>query len=109
MYRNFLLLLAGLSLILVNCSRDSLTDQNEPQDQSTERLSKEAINAFVLETLEQEDVFHWSVASDEILWSAISHGHEITAVGYQPAGFSNIKDKIHEIDIAEPEWAQRTR
>ncbi len=104
MYRNYLLLLLALSLTFVNCSRDELLDQEEPQTTNVDRLSKEAINEFVLEKLQNGNIFDWEMASDEIVWSAISHGNEITAIGYQPEGFTNIEEKIHEIDIAEPEW-----
>lgn len=91
-------------LLFTTCSRDGLLDQEAANPQPVERLSKEAINTFVLEKLESEGQFKWEMAPDEIVWSAISHGHEITAVGYQPLGFTDIENKIHQIDIAEPEW-----
>jgi hypothetical protein len=98
-----LFLLAGLALLLATCSRDAL-DTTASATPATERLSKEAINAFVLSKLESEGRFTWDMGDNHLVWSAIAHGQHTAGIGYQPVGFTNIKDRIHEIDISEPAW-----
>lgn len=103
MIRNYLLPLAALFVLLAGCSKENLPVE-EAQPQTLERLSRADINASVLEQLHASGVYKWETANDQMLWSAISHGNEIAVIGYQPVGFTNIKDRIHEIDISQDEW-----
>ena len=98
-----LYLLTGLALVLATCSRDTL-DTHAPVQPAQERLSKAAINEFVLDKLQSEGLFTWDMGDDHLVWSAISHGHHTVGIGYQPIGFTDIKDHIHEIDISESAW-----
>lgn len=98
-----LLLLSGLALLLATCARDSLDTTASAQPQQ-ERMSKKAINAFVLDKLETEGHFKWEMGDNHLVWSALDHGHHTAGIGYQPVGFTDLKDRIHEIDITTPAW-----
>lgn len=103
MIRNYLLICLTLVLVLASCAREEDNNQ-EIQIDPPERTSKEDINAFVLSQLQDKNLFKWESMDDQLLWSAISHGNDIAAIGYQPEGFADIKDRIHEIDITTATW-----
>ncbi len=103
MIRNYLLGALLVAALLTTCSRDTLTPDTQPAP-APERMGKEAINTFVLEQLQAHKVFKWDMATSQLVWSAVSHGNDMAVIGYQPAGFTDIKYKMHEIDITRPEW-----
>lgn len=103
MIRNYLLVCLSLVLVLASCAKEQGADQ-EIQIDTPQRVSKEDINAFVLSQLHEKNIFKWETMDNEMLWSAISHGNDIASIGYQPTGFTNIEDRIHEIDITKDEW-----
>ena len=104
MIRNYLLPILALLVLAMGCSKDSIpTAEVQPND--PEPLSRTEINEFVLQELKATgEAFSWEKANDEMLWSAISHGQELAVIGYQPEGFENINERIHEIDVTEDEW-----
>jgi len=104
MFRNYLILPVLALLLVASCSRTQISSEGDITLATPERMSKAAINEFVLQQLQQKLVFKWETASVDLVWSAISWGNDIAAIGYQPAGFSNIEDKMHEIDITTPAW-----
>ncbi|MEL6832756.1 MAG: S8 family serine peptidase [Bacteroidota bacterium] len=104
MIRNYLLPTLALVVLALGCSKDSI-QSSEVQPNDPEVMSRTAINEYVLEQLKATNAaFEWSKANDHMLWSAISHGREIAVIGYQPAGFENINERIHEIDVTSGEW-----
>ena len=103
MIRNYLLVCLSLVLVMASCTKEQGSDQ-EVQINTPERTSKENINAFVLSQLHEKNIFKWETMEDEMLWSAMSHGNDIASIGYQPAGFTNMEERIHEIDITKGEW-----
>lgn len=104
MIRNYLLCVAIAAAFLTTCSRDTLTPDTATAVPLPERMDRADINAFVQQQLQAKDIFKWDMASSHLVWSAISHGNDLAVIGYQPTGFTDIKDKIHEIDITRPEW-----
>ena len=104
MIRNYLLTSLALIIILAGCAKEDLPS-SEVQLNHQDPLTRAQINEHVLEQLHATGkVFRWDNASDHMVWSAISHGREIAAIGYQPAGFENIEERIHEIDVTANEW-----
>jgi hypothetical protein len=103
MTRNYLLVCLSLVLVMASCAKEQGSDQ-EIQINTPERRSKEDINAFVLSQLHEKNIFKWETMDNEMLWSAMSHGNDIASIGYQPAGFTNIEERIHDIDITKEEW-----
>lgn len=103
MNRKILIPFLVLILALAGCAKDALTEQAATLD-APERASKEAINNLVLAELQKNNLFKWETLDDQTLWSAISHGNDMAVIGYQPAGFTDINDRMHELDITQPEW-----
>lgn len=95
---------ATVMLGLAGCSKESFVEQNPAQSQ--EPLTKVELNAIIKNEIEtKNDVFHWQDQSDQVLWSAAVQSDSIMSIGYQPAGYTQIEEKIHLVDINESEWA----
>ncbi|HVI45711.1 MAG TPA: S8 family serine peptidase [Chitinophaga sp.] len=62
------------------------------------------INRFIKNELQTKGKFEWSAASINMVQGALLHSDSILSVGYQPAGFSGLNEKIHTIDIHSSEW-----
>lgn len=103
MHRNYLLI-SVLAILMAACSKDRLSEEASVASPEQEPMSRQAINDFVLDQLEDKAIFRWDMASDQMLWSALSLGRYNASIGYQPAGFTQIKDKIHQIDVQSAEW-----
>lgn len=67
-------------------------------------LPRHAINEQVLAHLLEQDQFRWSMVDDYAIWSAAMQTDSILSIGYQPLGFQNIDERMHEIDVNDPEW-----
>ena len=103
-----LLAVALLALLVIGCSKDDALNQIIEPTQSTlqEPMPKAEINAFINQSLEKNEVFRWEKASDFMLWSAIVQSDSIVAIGYQAPGTTNIKEKMHQINIQDDAWKQ---
>jgi serine protease len=62
------------------------------------------INRLVLGSLLEQDEFRWSFVDDYSVWSAGMQTDSIFSIGYQPLGFENIDQRMHEIDVDAPAW-----
>ncbi|MEZ5044915.1 MAG: S8 family serine peptidase [Saprospiraceae bacterium] len=90
-------------LSLVACSKEKIEEQTTAETQDP--LTKVALNAIIKDEIEtKNDVFHWKNANDHVLWSAVVQSDSIVSIGYQPSGFAQIEEKIHLININEPQW-----
>ena len=90
-----------LLLVLFAACQDEL-----PEPTAESRLLTTAeIDRTLYAAVERSGVYHWSGASDELLWSAAMQSDSIFAVGYQPVGFQNIETEMHRIDLTAPQWA----
>lgn len=67
-------------------------------------LSRSEVDDIVLRKLRETGVVHWNELSDEVVWSALVNSDSLLSVGYQPEGFSQIEELIHEIDVTSPQW-----
>ena len=63
-----------------------------------------SLDDFIHTTLEEKGEFLWSWASDDQIWTALSNSDFVLSVGYQPAGFTNIDEKIHLLDLKSADW-----
>ncbi|WP_425390250.1 S8 family peptidase [Ekhidna sp.] len=90
-----------LGFLLLACNEETsvtpLIDQQDP-------IAKSEIDKTIISSLQEDDEFKWSEASDEMLWSALIHGDSVLTLGYQPAGESDINGRISEIDIQQQAW-----
>lgn len=102
MYRNYLPLglTAILALLLVACNQESL----QPT-QTVALLDRAAINERVIQHLQStETVFDWNEADEQLVFSALALSNHEAAIGYQPAGFVDLPQRIHEIEVGSGTW-----
>jgi serine protease len=104
MKRQLLLALLGMSLFLFTCSKDHI-DPVLSSHQGKEPMTKQAIDEVIMDyVVENNTVYYWSDASDIMLWSASVQSDSIMSVGYQPAGSTDVLNRIHQINLQSPEW-----
>ena len=104
MKRKLLLILLPLIVLFTACSKEEPFEEVKADKAEEALLSRTAINEFIFEQLKTGQVFRWETASDEMVWSAAVQSDSVMAVGFQPAGFENIKEKMHLVDINAPAW-----
>ncbi len=76
-----------------------------PSLNAQDALSREEINAEIEETLlRTNEVYHWKNADDHMLWSTLIISDSLVSIGYQPAGFTDLRKKIHLIDLNDNQW-----
>ena len=103
-----LLLPSLLLLFLTACQPDDLAPLL-PVDEGTTPLSRTELNTLVATHLQTTDrVFDWNKADTRTVWSALALSDHQAVLGYQPAGFAGIDQRIHQIDVTAGEWL-RTR
>ncbi|PSL45614.1 subtilase family protein [Chitinophaga niastensis] len=105
--KNLNLLIAfALVITIVSCQkRESTLNATFPGNENpTSVVPKEKINAFIRAQWEKNHQFDWKTASDSLLWSALVQSDSVLSVGYQPAGFSDLANKIHAIDVTDANW-----
>lgn len=99
-----LLLCCALALALFSCQDELITPETAPEQQQTP-LSRAEINAKVEAHLfAADDVFDWNETTDHMIWSALELSENEAALGYQPAGYQNLDETIHTIDVTSGEW-----
>lgn len=93
-----LLSLFAIALIINGCARqdDAVTP---PQ---YDALSRKEMDAFILE--KGINTFRWSMATDEMLMSALQQTDKVAAIGYRPSNESNVEDRLADINIADAQW-----
>lgn len=91
---------------IVSCQKgETRLNASGPIVQNPESVVPKAkINAFIYDQLAKTQHFEWKAANDSLLWSALVQGDSVLAVGYQPAGFTNLADKMHTVNVADESW-----
>jgi hypothetical protein len=92
-------------MLIVSCAKESFIDPSETAILS-EPLSREQINAQINQEMAGGDIFYWSKASEELIWSAALQSDSVISIGYNLANF-NIEKDIHTIDLKSAEWKQK--
>jgi len=114
---NHLLPLIAVVFILSSCEKEEpemalespnsvvlkLNKDIEPLN-DREALSRNELEEIAKSKFAREGVFQWSEVSDYVVWSAAIASDSIISVGYQPEGYSNIDQSIHEINVNQSEW-----
>lgn len=96
-----ILLLMLCVFVIISCSKD----QNVKTNEQNYLMGKMEIYESITKTLEQtQKAFDWNKASDELVFSAGVQSDGIFSIGYQPTGFQNIKERIHELNLEEESW-----
>lgn len=99
-----ILFCCALALSLFACNDESLlTESAAPEAQTP--LTKAELNDLVEAHLfATNDVFNWNETTDHVIWSALELSQNEAALGYQPAGYENLPETIHEINVNAGEW-----
>lgn len=96
-----ILLTLSIGIFLLGCSKENINDFK----QETAKIPTRAeVNAVIQNHLETGEVYRWDNASSEILAGALIHSDSVAFVGFKPASETNVKDKIHLIDVREASW-----
>jgi len=89
-----------LALYACKPTPETLTEQPRQPEVMTKQAISEAIDA----SLRQEAPYRWEDATSDFLWNVTIHKDSIITVGYQPEGFTNIDERLHEIDGQSIAW-----
>ncbi|MGB3800607.1 MAG: S8 family serine peptidase [Lewinella sp.] len=93
----------AISVILTGCEKDHAqapTDRTDP-------LTRTELNTRVEQRLQETGkVFEWGEADNLTVWSALTLSDHQAVLGYEPAGFERIEERIHEIDVTAGAWKQ---
>lgn len=100
MKKSTLLICAALLLAVNSCRKQEPAVSTDP----ITKPDPGSLDEFIRAELETKGEFWWSSASDEQVWTALSNSDFVLSVGYQPAGFTNIDEKIHLLDLQSAEW-----
>ena len=91
-----------LLLCLAACERETAVPAS---DAPGPPLTRAELNAHVDARLRATDrVFDWNAASDAVVWSALTLSDHQAALGYRPAGVTDVRARIHELDLTAPAW-----
>ena len=66
----------------------------------------EELQAMVENQLSQGEIFYWSTASDEVIYSAGMHADSLFTIGYTSSAAFDIDAHIHELDLKAAEWIE---
>jgi hypothetical protein len=90
-----------LACLFNACQRDAQKNEVNVQPQV---VSVTKIDEFIKET--GYDKFRWSMATDEMVWSAAQQTDKIVSIGYKPLNETNaVEDRLHEVNIQDATWA----
>ncbi len=90
------------ALLIVSCKKETTNQATA----SAELLDKNEINQTLYREIDKQGVYNWEAATNELLWSAAMQSDSIFSIGYQPAGFSSVNERMYEIDIESAEWIE---
>lgn len=89
-----------IAFLLSSCVKET-----QQQSSMNEIMTKNEVDDFIKsELIRTNKAFDWNTASDDLIFAAGQNSDAIFSIGYQPNGFINIKDKIHEINLQEKTW-----
>jgi subtilisin family serine protease len=94
-----------LVLVLGACTPETLQlETAEPIAAEGKMLTRRDINRKIIEQLETEKKFSWSMVDASTVWSANLLSDSIMCIGYQPANEKNLNKRMHQIDIKQAAW-----
>jgi subtilisin family serine protease len=100
MKRSWTLVIVAILLATNACKKQDETLQSltfpvgDPRD----------LDQFIQEKTLANNEFLWEWASNEQIWTALSNSDFVLSVGYQPAGATNVSERLHQIDFNSTEW-----
>ncbi|MFM1931924.1 MAG: hypothetical protein RL226_1227, partial [Bacteroidota bacterium] len=106
----------GGMLLIASCKKESteslpqveykidLSLQSEMPRTPAAPLNDATLENTFLQRLQERGVIRWQESSDLELWSAVVQSDSLVVVGYQPAGYSDIEQSMHLVDVTQGEW-----
>ena len=88
----------AVTLFINSCARKDETIAPPQYD----ALSRKEMDGFIKDKGVQD--FRWTMASDEMLMSALQQTDKVAAIGYRPADETNVEDRLADINIADAKW-----
>lgn len=118
-FKSLTLIAISVGLLLASCQRDSLKPGPDAQPiagliekgdpiqplEGRQPMSRADVDRYALRTLAEKEDFRWEWLDDYTFWSFVNAKEPIIAIGYKPAGYGDISDILHNIDLNAPEWA----
>ena len=103
--RKILLPLAFSAIMLLNaCQKGVKESAPSAPVPNPEVMSSNVIDAFIQQQLLATHKFEWSMASDEMVWSALQQSDQIMSIGYRPTDEMNVESHLASIDISDSKW-----
>lgn len=100
-----LLLCCALALTFFACNDEVLAPTETTTAEAQTPLTRTELNQLVENHLHTTNtVYDWNDASENVVWSALTLSEHHASLGYQPAGYQNINETIHEIDVNAGAW-----
>jgi hypothetical protein len=88
------------AVLSFSCQKEKLDQLN----QSEKKWSVESINRTIRKSTKNQPGFDWSMASDEMLWSAMNASDGIASIGFQLPNVALDLQRIHEVDMQSDAW-----
>lgn len=80
------------------CTKTTNTVPPPPSPNPDTILPKSAINDFVAQQLKEEDHFEWSMANDDLLWSALVQSDSILSIGYTQGNKEKVLQLVKQLE-----------
>lgn len=96
------LVMVSAVLLVTSCKK---TVQPSEEPQGPQRFSAQQIDGFIRQQIRENGKFDWSMAGDDMVWSALQESDMIMSVGYKPAGMNESDIVLHETDIRSKKWS----
>lgn len=97
-----------LLLLLSACKRASITPEPVPVRNTQNLLSRGQIDSCITKIINVKKDFRWADASEQVVWSALTHSGNTVSIGYKPKGWTNerVDAEMHRINIQSQEWKE---
>src|SRR6478609_4122141 len=96
-------------LLFAACNKTSTINEvssSSVDEQRSQLLTTQQINAFIKNVIDAKGGFSWSDAPDLVVYSAIMHSDDhMVSVGYKPLDEINVEDRLAKINIHDNKWA----
>jgi len=92
--------LSAAVVLISSCAKE------QPKPTADQLISKEEIKTLVEADLANGSVFHWTSASDDVVYSAGMHADSVFSIGYTPDAAFDFEHQIHTIDLASKRWSE---
>lgn len=97
---------AAVALLLYSCQK-SIDKPVEEKPGQPALMARADLDTRIKNAVISTGRYDWSMATDEMIWSALQNSDNILSVGFKISGESNdLSQKIHNINIKTGAWAQ---